>query len=361
MQRIAVLLVVAGCRLHFDDRPPDAAPADAAPPRLVCNTPLRLADAPNAPYVSTTVIGTRLITSWVDGAGTAGGWKIDFTTPDTVMTTVVNVANDTGYDRVAGAATASVLITAFTRGGSSYIDLLDRDFMAVAPETTTSVTVLGPAAAAVTGTASGPIGAVAGNSMLTGQGAIVPVLGDGTLGTPIAIAATYGAASLVNVGDRIAFVGATTANNCAVSTVDLAVTARATATGWGTAAQCSQAILAYSPGRSDALLVRHDAVDGDLNHVIATRNGTGYTIPGEKRLRNPGNEARPIGVADGYWVSYETGGTLEAAHVDFTGVVGTVVPLGPLGATTAHGTLVEGGEPYVVWLQDGLELAHLCP
>jgi len=175
VQRIAVLLVVAGCRLHFDDRPPDAAPADAAPPRLVCNTPLRLADAPNAPYVSTTVIGTRLITSWVDGAGTAGGWKIDFTTPDTVMTTVVNVANDTGYDRVAGAATASVLITAFTRGGSSYIDLLDRDFMAVAPETTTSVTVLGPAAAAVTGTASGPIGAVAGNSMLTGQGAIVPV------------------------------------------------------------------------------------------------------------------------------------------------------------------------------------------
>jgi hypothetical protein len=120
-------------------------------------------------------------------------------------------------------------------------------------------------------------------------------------------------------------------------------------------------MLGYSPGRSDALLVRHDLVDGDINHVIATRSGMNYTIPGESRLRNPANEGRPVGVADGYWVSYETSGTLEAVHLDLAATKGTPVALGPLGEPTAQGTVVKDGEAYAIWLQDGLELAHLCP
>jgi hypothetical protein len=95
--------------------------------------------------------------------------------------------------------------------------------------------------------------------------------------------------------------------------------------------------------------------------VIATRSGTTYTIPGESRLQSPANEPRIVGVADGYWVTYETGGQLEAVHVDITGAKGTLVPLGPLATATAHDVVVKDGEAYAIWLQDGLELAHLCP
>jgi hypothetical protein len=66
-------------------------------------------------------------------------------------------------------------------------------------------------------------------------------------------------------------------------------------------------------------------------------------------------------VADGYWVTYETGGQLEAVHIDITGAKGTLVPLGPLATATAHDVVVKDGEAYAIWLQDGLELAHLCP
>jgi hypothetical protein len=120
-------------------------------------------------------------------------------------------------------------------------------------------------------------------------------------------------------------------------------------------------MLGYSPGRTDALLVRHDVTDNDLNHVIATRSGATYTIPGEGRLQSPANEPRIAGVAAGYWVTYETNGQLEAVHVDTTGAKGTLVALGPLAAATAQDVVLKDGEAYAIWVQDGLELAHLCP
>jgi hypothetical protein len=206
-----------------------------------------------------------------------------------------------------------------------------------------------------------PIAAVTGNDTVTNRAEILPVNADGTLGTPIDSGNTNVESSIVNVGNRLAVIDIPPANNCEIKTVDLAVTSRTTTVGWGTAGQCTQGLLGYSPGRSDALLVRHDLTDGDVNHVIATRSGMNYTIPGESRLRNPANEPRPVGVADGYWVSYETGGTLEAVHVDFAGMTGTPVVLGPLASPFAHATVVHENEPYAVWVQDGLELAHLCP
>jgi hypothetical protein len=205
------------------------------------------------------------------------------------------------------------------------------------------------------------IAALVGNDAVSGRATIVPVNANGTLGTPVDDGAGHTRSSLVNVGNALALVNWATANNCSVDIVDLAVTAHAGATGWGTNGLCMQPTLGYSPGRSDALLVRHDMTDNDLNHVIATRAGSAYTVPGESRLQSPANEARIAGVSDGYWAAYETAGQLEAVHVDFAGAKGTLVPLGPLTMAAAHDVFVKGGEAYAIWVQDGLELAHLCP
>jgi hypothetical protein len=165
----------------------------------------------------------------------------------------------------------------------------------------------------------------------------------------------------VNVGDALAIVNDAPAAKCTIETVDLAVTGHGSELGWGTAGDCSQPMLGYSPGRTDALLVRHDVSDNDLNHVIAARSGASYTVPGESRLQSPAYEPRIAGVAAGYWVTYETNGQLEAVHVDVTGAKGTRVALGPLTSATAQDVVVEDGEAYAIWVQDGLELAHLCP
>jgi hypothetical protein len=202
--------------------------------------------------------------------------------------------------------------------------------------------------------------AITGNDTAANRAVIAGVDLSPTLSTNVDSGNVNSFSSIRLVGDRLAIVDVPPVDDCELKSADLAVTSRTATVGWGTNGQCTQGALAYAPGRSDALVVRHDSVDGDLNHAIATRSGLTYTMSVEHRLRNPGNGPRPVGVADGYWISYETDGTLEAAHVDFAAVVGTVVPLGPLGALTAHDTVVKDGQAYTLWLADGLEIARLC-
>jgi len=251
---------------------------------------------------------------------------------------------------------------AYTQNGQSFAQVADANLETIGSVTALPQAIGGARAVAATGSTTGPIAAVTTIKMSTDQTLIYGIAADGSLSPPLALASANPIAesSLTNVGDRIAIVNASSVNNCFVRTIDLGIQSASATTGWGTANECTQPQLGYAPGRSDALLIRHDLTDGDLNHVVGTRNGVTYTIPGESRLRNPGNEPRPVGVADGYWVSYETGGTLEAAHVDFAGVVGTVAMLGPLADPTAHGTVVVAGEAYALWVQDGFELARLC-
>jgi hypothetical protein len=328
--------------------------------QYTCNTPVRLADAPPTAQAVADVAGTTIIAGWIDVDGGLGIAVVTIVPPDRVVAQVEIDPLDTGYTAASTAAGSNLLVSAFTENGTSHVEVLDTTLHEIG-SSVTSVGVLGPHAVAMTGASTGVVAAVAGNDANTNRAVIVPVNADGTLGTPVDDGAVHARSSLVNVGDALAIVNEATSTNCSVQTIDLGITAPGAATLWGAAGDCSQPLLGYSPGRSDALLVRHDVTDGDLNHVIATRAGATYTIPGESRLKNPANEPRITGVADGYWVTYETGGQLEAVHVDVGGVKGTVVPLGPLAVTTSHDVVTLNGEAYAIWVQDGLELAHLCP
>ena len=83
-------------------------------------------------------------------------------------------------------------------------------------------------------------------------------------------------------------------------------------------------------------------------------------MPGESKLGSLANEARGVGVDDGYWVLFETTGMLDAIHVDFAGAKGIPIVLGPVPSATGHDLVLFGGEPYAIWLGDGLELARIC-
>lgn len=362
--RLATLVAVAGCgRLHFQevaDATPDT-PADAPPLALACNTPVQVAAAAPAAQLGAFVTGSSIVARWIGAGGQLSIGRIRLFDAEHVQAQVTADPAATGYTAAASAAGADVVVSAYTQGGTSYVEVLDGALHTLAGPTATPIGVLGAHAVAMTGAATGPVAAVAGNDAMTSRAEVVPVNADGTLGTPVDAGPVRTAMSLVPIGDVLAIVNQATANNCNIQTLDLAVTAHGAASGWGTNGQCQQPMLGYSPGRADALLVRHDMTDGDLNHVIATRAGATFSTPVESRLRNPANEPRIAGVADGYWVTYETAGQLEAVHVDVTGTTGTPVALGPLSEITAHDVVVAGGEAYAIWLQDGLELAHLCP
>jgi hypothetical protein len=316
--------------------------------------------APVAGQVGAAVTSSSVIAGWIDETGLLGIGIVEIPAPDRASAHLATDPLDTGVTIAATAASGDLVVSAYTQNGTGHIEVLDASLHEIGASPTT-LAVLGPHAVAMTGATTGVIAAVTGNDMMTNRAQIIPVLADGTLGTPVDDGTAHTHSSLVNVGDALAIVNDAPATKCIVTTIGLGVTAHGTETGWGTSGDCSQPMLGYSPGRLDALLVRHDISDNDLNHVIATRSGTTYTIPGESRLQSPANEPRIVGVADGYWVTYETGGQLEAVHVDITGAKGTLVPLGPLTTATAHDVIVKDGEAYAIWLQDGLELAHLCP
>ena len=352
--------MLAGCRWHFADRPVDAA-ADAAPLALACNTPVKLGDAPLGGKLTAAATTSAIIAAWIEPDGHLATGGADFVAPLEVVGRVGVDPGDTNYTAVATTAAGDTIISAYTHDAMNYVELLDPQLVTLAGPTPVPVGVLGPRGIVVTGLTGGPIAAVSGNDMGTNRAELLAVHNDGTVSPPFDNGNVNTLTTIANVGDRLAIVDIPPTNTCEVKTADLAVTSRTLAVNWGTAGQCTEGTLAYSPGRSDALLVRHDLTDGDLNHVIATRSGLNYTIPGENLIKKPSDQPRPVGVADGYWVSYETAGTLEAVHVSFAGIIGTPVALGALADPTAHETVIHGTDAYAIWVQDGLELARLCP
>jgi hypothetical protein len=360
--RLATVVLVAACRLHFEDVPADA-PADAPALELTCNTPVQIAEGTaSSPRLSAAATRTRIIASWIADDGSIASGAALVLSPTQVYGFTNAPTAGGPYTAVSLAATPDVLLAAFVGSGTGGVRLFDDATGAtIGGPTVTPIEILGPRGAAPTGNAGDPLFAIVGNSTATTRSEIAGVNGDGSVATSVDSGNINALSTIVNVGNRLAVVDIPPASNCEAKTADLAVTSRTTTVGWGTNGQCSQGTLVYSPGRADALLVRHDAVDNDLNHAIATRSGMNYAIGPEMRLRTPASEPRGVGVADGYWVAYETAGTLEAAHVDFAGTVGTVVPLGPVATATGHDVVIENGEPYAVWLANGLELAHLCP
>jgi hypothetical protein len=354
--------MLAGCRFEFAEHHDATPPVPDAPPlALACNTPVRLDDSTGS-ELAATATATRVFATWLDANGMlrSGGARISAegaipfaATPAQDGTFVhVGIAADANRDQILGVATDAT--------GASFLSLTDDATLTLGAVFPSTIALTGAHGIAATGVDT-PAWVIAGNDSVTARELAAGVTRAGTIGPTLDSGMFSARTTLVPVGTRIALIDDVVGNNCGVKTMTPALTSNTASVGWGTNGQCTQATAAFSPGRTDALLVRHDLTDIDLNHVVATINANGtLTVPGESKLGSTANEARGVGVSDGYWVLFETTGMLDAIHVDFAGAKGPPILLGPVPSATGHDLVLFGGEPYAIWLGDGLELARIC-
>jgi len=353
--------MLAGCRFEFADLHDAAVPLDAPPQGLACNTPIRLGDGVGED-LSATATATRVLATWLDESGairaggaviTAEGATAFLRAPmqDGVFTHVA-VAAAVKADRVLGVATDAT--------GTSFIGIADDATLTYGDLVQSTIALTGPHGVAATGL-DDPAWVIAGNDSATMREQAAGIAYTQAVGPTLDCGNQSNRTTLVPLDGRVAVVDHVTGDDCDIKTMTSAVTSIALSTGWGTTGQCTAPTAVFSPGHTDLLLIRHDTTDNDLNHVIATLGSTGtVTIPGEMRLASPANEARGVGVTDGFWALYETAGALAAVHVDFAGAKGTPITLGMVPSAHRHDLVLFGGEPYAIWLGDGLELARLC-
>ncbi|HEY6036062.1 MAG TPA: hypothetical protein VIV58_17420 [Kofleriaceae bacterium] len=355
-----VLVMLAGCRFEFAEHHDAAIPMDAPPQGLACNTPVRLGDGMGT-ELAATASATRVFAVWLEPSGAVHGAGAQLAAQ---VATAFDVGTEAGtfvHAGVAADATGKTILGVATDpSGASYLRSTDDATLTFGAAFQSTIALTGSHGVAPTGV-DAPAWAIGGNDSATAREMVAGVNATGELG-PMLDSGNFSArTTLVPFGARIAVIDNVVGNTCDIKTVTPAISAKSTTASWGTAGQCSEPTAVFSPGRADALLVRHDETDNDLNHVIATITMAGaLAIPGESRLRSPADEARGVGVGDGYWVAYETAGTLEVVHVDFAGTVGTPIVLGMIPSPTGHDLVLFGGEPYAIWLGDGLELARIC-
>ena len=360
--RSLLLVMVAGCRFEFaelHDAPPPA--IDAPPIALACNTPVRLGDG-NGSELAATGTATRVFATWLDPAGAirSGGARIGADGADPFAVTPVQDGTFVHVGIAADASLTQILGVATNASGASFLSITDDATLTFGDVFPSTIALTGARGVVPTGVDT-PAWAIGGNDSVAARELAAGVTHAGTLGPGLDCGQFSARTTLVPFGGRIAVIDDVVGNNCDIKTMNPAITTHTTSVTWGTNGQCAQAIAAFSPGRTDALLVRHDLTDLDLNHVIATINANGtLTVPGESKLGSTADEPRGVGVSDGYWVLFATAGMLEAIHVDFAGAKAAPIVLGSVPSTTGHDLVLFGGEPYAIWLGDGLELARIC-
>lgn len=353
--------MLAGCRFEFAQHHDAAVLRDAPPQALACNTPVRLGDGAGT-ELAATATATHVFAVWIEPTGAVHGAGAQLTAQ---VATAFDLASQPGsflHVGVAADATGNTILgVASDPSGVSFLRTTDDATLTYSDVFQSTIALTSSHGVVATGV-DVPAWLIAGNDSATSREMAAGIDATGALGPMLDIGNFSVRTTLVPFGARIAVVDGAVGNTCDIKTVTPALGSKSTTASWGTAGQCSEPTAVFSPGRTDALLVRHDETDHDLNHVIATLTMTGaLAIPGESRLRSPADEPRGVGVSDGYWVAYETAGTLEVVHVDFAGTVGTPLVLGPIPSATGHDLVLFGGEPYAIWLGDGLELARLCP
>ncbi len=374
MRSLVAALVLAGCRLHFDERADagdasvatDVALADAAPLALACNTPVALSTSTAAsPHLSAAVYGSSFAAMWLDDLGQIVALGGTLLASGAVQggSEIVNTGRSCSAVSIAIAGTTALVACGSTdesAAGISYLYSVDTTTGALTGGTTTSpIRVVSPRGLAGDNTAF-VLGGITYN-----PGAESDVVRLSLAGVPMSSTAQVVAG---NTNDRLA----EQPNGTVVSVAfgqTIACTARLYGSGslgpavtWGNTGMCEEPIAIPSTTNSAILIVRKDTSDGDLNHQVATVSGLTLTLPGEGKLSGVSDEPRGIALGAGYWVGYHTAANmLEVIAVDATGGKGTPHTLGPMAALDAHDLFVIGGEPYAVWFSGGLQIAHLCP
>jgi hypothetical protein len=358
--RSLLLVMLAGCRFGFEEHHDAAPPMDASPLALACNTPVRLGDGSGYALAATST-ATRVLATWGDGsvvrlAGavitTEGALPFGL---DAVPATAAHLglAADASGNDVLHGVTPEAGVTTLTR--------LDDATLTAAVAVSMTVQLTGEQGIVATGIAE-PAWVLDGNDALSPREAALGLSHDLGIVASLDSGMYSSRTTLVPFGSRIAVIDSTTDTSCDVKTMNAALTSITASVPWGTAGQCTEANGAFIAGRKDALLVRHDTVDADLNHVIGAINANGtLMVPGEKKLSGVADEPRAIGLSDGYLVLYASDGMLDVVTVDVAANVGIPIALGPVPSASAHALVVHAGEPYAIWLGEGLELARICP
>ena len=352
--------MLAGCRFEFAAHHDAAIPKDAPPQGLACNTPIRLGDGAGT-ELTATATASRIFAGWLEPSGAIHGAGAQLSAQ---VATAFDLGTQDGAFLHAGLAAdatgAHILGVATDTTGTSYLRIADDATLTYGDIVSSTIALTGAHGVVASGVDT-PAWIFAGNDSATSRELAAGVSLAPDIAPTLDCGQFSARSTLVPFGARIAIIDDVVGNACDIKTMNPAVTTKTTSVTWGTAGQCTQATAMYSPGHTDVLLVRHDLTDNDLNHVIATlTNGGTLTIPGESKLGSPANEPRGVGVTDGFWVLYETAGSLDAVHVDFAGAKGKPLVLGPVPSPTGHDLVLFGGEPYAIWLGDGLELARLC-
>ncbi|MEP6860597.1 MAG: hypothetical protein ABJE66_08260 [Deltaproteobacteria bacterium] len=357
-----LLVMLAGCRFEFAEHHDATPPVPDAPPiALACNTPVRLGDGAGS-ELAATATATRVLATWLDPNGMlrSGGARIS---AEAAIPFAVTPAQDGAFVHVGIAADANrdqILGVATDATGGSFLSITDDATLTIGAVFPSTIALTGAHGVAATGVDT-PAWVIAGNDIATAREQAAGVSPAGTIGPPLDSGQFSARTTLVPFDSRIALIDVAVGNNCDVKTMNAAITTNVNSVGWGTNGQCTQATAAFSPGRTEALLVRHDLTDIDLNHVIATINANGtLTVPGESKLGSLASEARGVGVTDGYSVLFEDSGMLDVIHVGFAGAKEPPIVLGPVPSATGHDLVLFGGEPYAIWLGDGLQLARIC-
>jgi hypothetical protein len=356
--RWSVALVLAGCRFHFDD-------VVATPIELACNVPVHVLPATASnPHLAVTGTVDSIEVVWLDDAQLLAIGDLHLITVSEVAASAVlpdqPIAGPWDAVSIASNAGTLMMVGAMATPSGSMAELRD------SPRGTATVPPI-PFPGRITGAlgASWSVGggkyALAGLDETMARTVVVGVDATGASSAAVDLGPIDAAVGVIDLGSELATLHVTQGNSCEIKSIDATVMNHTSSVAWGTSGKCAQPAGAHSPGRTDLLLVHRDLATTAVTYAIAQLAGTTFTIPGELSLRMPASEPRAIGVADGYWVSYETAGALEAAHLDLTGAPGRVVPLGPIASPNAHGVTLVSGEPYAAWVGDGLELVHLCP
>ena len=339
---------------------------DAPPRGLTCNTPVELTTIvpAAAPRLSAATTTTHLGAVWITDAGQVGGVAVALPSADTVQLTSYReqlgalseapltfaslAALPTSFLVTASFASASNIATfaqpfddALTQPGSAVVlDVSLTDPHGAAASIDTSLFV------------------VAGRGVTSTTALIVSPKGVEVRRANL----TASPDRLVALGSPVAVLSSSTTAACAIQLINVGTGTLGSGASWGTAGQCTEPFAAHLPTRMDALLLRHDTIDNDINHTIAGLGGGGIQITGENRLGTPAEEGRAVAVSDGYWTTYYAAGMLIAEKVDPAGVIGTAHLLAPLATPQGHDLVVRGDDAYAVWSTGGgLWLARLCP
>ena len=356
-----VLVAAAGCgRIGFDSLADGD--GDGSVSAASCNRPLKVVQASaQFPRLAGLSTPTRIGAAWIadDGTIASGGATI---APDDRLTDPISgtlLAGPAPYTAVSVASNGTTAIGAGAVNGTTIISMSDATTLQPVASDLTLLAAIGGAHAAtaitattgtryalyvVDSTDNTGLAGIDGSNQLSGG------VGEGFQDSYLGIAALNGRLLAVSVS--------TDSATCELISVAADFQSSGLLVTFG-GAGCRQPIMAQAPGRTDFLLINFDIAMDTSFQRIAMDNAGVITMGPDTEIGG-GNEPRIVATTSGYWVLVHFSGHIRAKHLTFAGVVDRDLDVATVADDSTHDVVIHNGEPYAVWLADGLFFEHLC-